>query len=59
MKLMIFLFLLALFLPLGAQLRTRYTPLPALSRVRRRMWAAPVGRKVFFVGYMSIERKSL
>lgn len=53
MKLMIFLFLLALFLPLGAQLRTHSTPLPALCRVRRKVIF--VGRRrVFFVGYMQI-----
>ena len=38
MKLLIFLWLLCIFLPLGAQLRTRYTPLPVV--VRR--WQAAV-----------------
>ncbi len=38
MKLCIFLLLLAIFLPLGAQLHTRYTPHPAIRRVRRRIW---------------------
>ena len=32
MKLLIFLLLLALLLPLGAQLRTRYRPLPIVAR---------------------------
>jgi hypothetical protein len=32
MKLCIFLFLLALLLPLGAQLRTHYQPLPAVVK---------------------------
>jgi len=39
MKLLIFLFLLALLVPLGAQLRTQYTPLPAIQRVKRRVWS--------------------
>ena len=40
MKLFIFvLFLLMLFAGLSPQLRTRYTPLPAIQRVRRRVWA--------------------
>ena len=49
MKLLIFLFLLALFVPLGAQLRTRYTPLPVVYRphiwsVRGRRWAFAIVR---------------
>jgi hypothetical protein len=32
MKILIFLFLLCAFLPLGAQLRTRYTPLPVVVK---------------------------
>ena len=39
MKWLIFLFLLMLLAPLGAQLRTHYTPLPAIQRVRRKVWA--------------------
>ncbi len=40
MKLFIFvLFLLFLLCGLTPQLRTHYTPLPALQRVRRRVWA--------------------
>ena len=47
MKLLIFLFLLALFVPLGAQLRTRYTPLPVVVRrwqgaIVARRWAVRV-----------------
>ncbi len=53
MKLLIFLFLLALFLPYSPQLRTRYTPLPGLARVRRKV--VYVGRRrVFFIGYMQV-----
>jgi hypothetical protein len=43
MKLCIFLFLLALLLPYGAQLRTRYRP-GALA-IQRKLWAAPIGRR--------------
>lgn len=40
MKPLIFLFLIALLLPLGGQLRTHYTPLPALARARHtRIWS--------------------
>lgn len=35
MKLFIFLFLLALLLPLGAQLRTHYQPLPSVVKAWR------------------------
>lgn len=54
MKLFIFLlFLFFLCAGLSPQLRTRYTPLPSLARVRRRV--VFVGRRrVFFVGYMRI-----
>ena len=40
MKWLILLFLMALLLPLGAQLRTHYIPRPALrqARVHRRIW---------------------
>ena len=38
MKWLIFLFLLVLLAPLGAQLRTHYTPRPALQRARRKVW---------------------
>lgn len=49
MKLLIFLFLLCLFVPLGAQLRTRYQALPAVQRprvwrVQGRRWALCVVR---------------
>lgn len=51
MKWLIFLVLLAIFLPLGAQLRTRYTPLPSAHRawvwgVRTRVWGVAVVRFV-------------
>ncbi len=38
MKWLILIFLFVLLLPLGAQIRTHYTPRPALQRVRRRIW---------------------
>lgn len=51
MKWIVLIVVLLVFLPLGAQLRTHYAPLPSLVHVRRRLWAAPIGRRVFFVGY--------
>lgn len=54
MKLLIFLFLLLLLTPYGAQLRTRYTPLPLVRRPRGGMLF--VGRRrVVFVGYMVLQ----
>ena len=49
MKLLIFLFLLLMFLPLGAQLRTRYQALPCVVRprvwsVRGQRWAIAIVR---------------
>jgi hypothetical protein len=55
MKWFIFLFLLWIFLPLGAQLRTRYTPLPALQRVRRKVWAVQGQRWGMAVAIVRVE----
>jgi hypothetical protein len=52
MKLAIFLFLLMLLLPYGAQLRTRYQPLPAV--VRRRVWRIEGQRRVLQITYVRI-----
>lgn len=41
MKLLIFLFLLVLFVPLGAQLRTRYYALPTVARRWSTAFIAP------------------
>jgi len=51
MKLLIFLFLLAIFLPLGAQLRTRYTPLPIVRPVVRR-WRFQGQRRAIQIVYV-------
>lgn len=50
MKLLIFLFLLAVFLPLGAQLRTPYRPLP--SAVRAWQWRIDGPRRVLQISYV-------
>lgn len=53
MKLLIFCFLLALLLPYGAQLRTRYAPRPALIPVVRR-WAFVGPRRMVQITYVRL-----
>lgn len=55
MKWMIFLFLLCAFLPLGAQLRTRYRPLPLVRpAVKRKVWGLAGSRWAIRVEFARI-----
>jgi hypothetical protein len=49
MKWAIFLFLLMLLLPLGAQLRTRYVRVPTMERVWRKAWV--LGHRRWFLRF--------
>jgi hypothetical protein len=51
MKWLLLPLLLYMWLVLGAQLRTRYTPLPVVKRERRRILYFG-RRRIFFVGYI-------
>lgn len=53
MRLAIFLFLLALLLPLGAQLRTRTTRRPALAPIVRR-WAFVGPKRALQITYVRL-----
>lgn len=54
MKLLIFLLLLVMFAHLSPQLKTHYTPLPALQRVKRTVWVCQRPRWAIAVAIVPI-----